>query len=44
MKKRKPNLQELIVINKQLIKEDLRELEKIENKIEARHTKKTQIS
>jgi hypothetical protein len=44
MKKRKPNLQELIVINKEQIKEDLKELEKIENKIEERHIKRLQIS
>jgi hypothetical protein len=44
MKKRKPSLQELIVINKEQIKEDLRELEKIENKIEERHIKGLQIS
>ncbi len=44
MKKRKPSFQELVTKNKEQIKEDLKEIEKIENRIEERHSKNQQIS
>ncbi|WML52621.1 FbpB family small basic protein [Neobacillus sp. PS3-12] len=44
MKKRIPSFKELVINNKLQIQEDLRELEKIEVKIEDKHSKKLQLS
>jgi hypothetical protein len=44
MKKRILSFKELVLNNKQQIQEDLRELEKIEVKIEDKHSKRLQLS
>lgn len=40
MRKRKPSFKELVMNNKQQIKEDLKEIEKIEERIEEKHSKR----
>jgi hypothetical protein len=44
MKKRILSFKELVLNNKQQIQEDLKELEKIEVKIEDKHSKRLQLS
>jgi hypothetical protein len=44
MRGRKPSFKELVVDNKQAIKRDLKEMERIEEKIEDKHSKKLQFS
>jgi len=44
MRKRQPSFKELVINNKQQIKEDLKEIERIETRIEEKHSKRLLFS